>query len=210
MIGLSSTRPSLFTIGHSDHGMAEFVSLLARHGVDVVGDVRSQPYSRFHAQFDRETLAEALANNGVRYIFFGRELGARRSERESYRGNQARYDLIGRLPAFREGLAQIRRLLVSDRVCLLCAEKDPITCHRAVLVCRHLRREPIDIGHILADGSLETTEQVEARLVDAVGLPPTHLFLDHSELVEQAYDLQAERIAYTESQAAPIPFRNTA
>ena len=167
--------------------------------MDVVADVRSQPYSRFHAQFNHRTLAAAITNARMRYVFLGRELGARRCERECYRDHRARYELIARLPAFLDGLAQLRRMVASDRVCLLCAEKDPITCHRTVLVCRSLRREPIEIRHILADGALETTEAVEARLLDSVGLPLTHLFFGHAELVEQAYDLQAERLAYTEA-----------
>lgn len=200
MIEINGARPCLFTIGHSDHEMSEFVSLLARHGVNAIADVRSQPYSRFHGQFNRDTLAELLKRAGIQYVFLGRELGARRSERESYRGKQARYDLISQLPAFRDGLERLRRGLATHRIALLCAEKDPITCHRTVLVCRHLRSDPIIIQHILEDGSIETTEQVEARLIEAVGLPPTHLFKGRSELIEQAYDLQAERIAYTESE----------
>jgi len=204
MIEGTATKPILLTIGHSDHELAEFVPLLAEHGVNVVADVRSQPYSRFHGQFNRETLAESLKRAGIQYVFLGRELGARRTERESYQDNQARYDLICRLPAFRDGLERLQRGLASYRICLLCAEKDPITCHRTVLVCRHLRSEPIEIRHILVDGSIETTEQVETRLLEAFGLPSTHLFCDRSQLIEQAYDLQAERIAYTEAEAPTV------
>jgi uncharacterized protein (DUF488 family) len=216
MIGSAPTKPCLFTIGHSDHETMEFLALLSRHGVSAIADVRSHPYSRFHAQFNREIMAEWLGRAGVQYAFLGKELGARRTERESYHGNQARYDLISRLPAFGEGLDRLRRGISAHRIALLCAEKDPITCHRTVLVCRHLRSDPIEIRHILEDGSIESTEQAEARLLDAVGLPPTHLFCDRSELIEQAYDLQAERIAFTESElsppirAAPIPNGETA
>jgi uncharacterized protein (DUF488 family) len=177
---------------------------LTRHGVKVVADVRSHPYSRFHGQFNRETLAELLKRAGIQYVFLGRELGARRTERESYESNQARHDLISRLPAFREGLEQLRRGLAVHRTSLLCAEKDPITCHRTILVCRHLRSEFIDIQHILEDGSLEATEQAESRLLELVGLPPEDLFRNRSEMIEQAYDLQAERIAYSEAEAPAV------
>lgn len=205
MIEINSTDTCLFTIGHSNHEMSEFVSLLTRHGITAIADVRSHPYSRFHGQFNREVLAECLNRAEIQYVFLGRELGARRSERESYRENQARYDLIARLPAFREGLSRLRRGLITHRIALLCAEKDPITCHRTVLVCRHLRSEPIRIQHILDDGSIETMEQAEARLLEAVKLPSEHLFRPRSELIEEAYDMQAERIAYTESEAQPMP-----
>lgn len=209
MIENAATKPILLTIGHSDHELPEFLALLAEHGVNVLADVRSHPYSRYHGQFNRETLAESLKRSGIQYVFLGRELGARRTERESYKDNQARYDLIGRLPAFREGLERLHRGVASHRICLLCAEKDPITCHRTVLVCRHLRSEPIEIRHILVDGSIETTEQVESRLLEAVGLPSTHLFCDRYQLIEEAYDLQAERIAYTEDQALAVNSEGT-
>jgi uncharacterized protein (DUF488 family) len=192
-------KPTLFTIGHSDHQVPEFLALLARHRVDAIADVRSQPYSRFHGQFNRETLAELLTRAGIQYSFMGRELGARRSESESYRDRQARYDLICKLPAFVDGLDRLRGNLAKQRICLLCAEKDPITCHRTILVCRHLRSEPIDIQHIAENGSLESTDQIETRLLHIVGLPPTNLFQDRSELIDEAYDIQSERIAYTES-----------
>ncbi|MCC6680694.1 MAG: DUF488 domain-containing protein [Phycisphaeraceae bacterium] len=184
--------------------MPEFLDLLARHDINVVADVRSLPYSRFHDQFNRETFAESLKSAGIQYVFLGRELGARRRERDCYSGSQARYDLIAQLPAFHEGLNWLRLRLTAHRITLLCAEKDPVTCHRMVLVCRHLRSEPIEIRHILENGSFETTEQAEMRLLEAVGLLPTHLFRSRAELIEDAYDLQAERIAYTQTEAAPI------
>jgi uncharacterized protein (DUF488 family) len=204
MIESNGAKPYLFTIGHSDHEMAEFVSLLTRHGVNAIADVRSQPYSRFNGQYNRETFAELLKRAGIQYVFLGRELGARRSERESYHEKQARYDLIARLPAFREGLDRLRKGVRTHRISLLCAEKDPLTCHRTILVCRHLRSEPIDIRHILEDGSIETMEQAESRLLEVVKLPTEHLFRPRSELIEQAYELQGERIAYTESDAPPV------
>lgn len=188
----------LFTIGHSDHEMPEFIALLAQHGINAVADVRSQPYSRYHDQFNREVLTESLNRVGIEYVFLGRELGARRSERVSYHGGIARYDLIARLPAFRGGLDWLRRGIPIRRIALLCAEKDPITCHRMVLVCRHLRSDPIEIQHILADGSIEAIEEAETRLLNLVGLPTADLFRSRAELIEEAYDLQAERIAYSE------------
>jgi len=162
------------------------------------GGRRYRPYSRFHPQFNREPLAEQLNRSGISYVFLGLELGARRTERESYQNRRARYDLIRALPAFLEGLDLLRRDLVSHRVALLCAEKDPITCHRTVLVCRQLRFEPIQIEHILENGEIETNDQAETRLIEEVGLPPTHLFYGRLQLVEQAYDMQSERIAYME------------
>jgi len=202
MIEIDGATPRLFTIGHSDHEISHFIALLRRHGVNAIADVRSQPYSRFHGHFNREALTHSLRREGIQYVFLGRELGARRSERECYQGNQAKYDIIARLPAFCDGLERIRRGLTTHRIAMLCAEKDPLTCHRTILVSRRLRSDPIDIAHILEDGSIETSEQAETRLLDLLRLPRAHLFKDRADLVEQAYDIQSDRIAYTESEAA--------
>jgi uncharacterized protein (DUF488 family) len=193
----SESTPRLYTIGHSDHKLPVFLSLLSRHGITALADVRSQPYSRFNSQFDREHLCEALRIVGIKYVFLGRELGARRTEPESYEGNQARYELIRNLPVFKDGLGRIRQGLVSNRIALLCAEKDPLKCHRTILVCREMRKDPVEIVHILDDGSLESTADAETRLLRLFGFSQGHLFSDRVELIELAYDRQAESIAFS-------------
>jgi uncharacterized protein (DUF488 family) len=176
---------------------------LKRHDITAIADVRSEPYSRFHAQFNREVIAGLLTKAGVAYVFLGRELGARRAERECYVDRQARYSLITELPAFQDGLSRVQRGMTAQRIALMCAEKDPITCHRTILVCRALRSDDLNIQHVLADGSIETSEQAETRLLEEVGLPPGDLFRDRRELVEEAYDRQARRIAYVEPESEP-------
>jgi uncharacterized protein (DUF488 family) len=190
----------IVTIGHSNHELTHFLSLLSRHGVQVVADVRSQPYSRFRPHFNRERLAESLKAAGIEYIFLGRELGARRTEPDAYRGNQARYDLVRELPAFQSGLDRVRAEAASHRLALLCAEKDPLTCHRTILIGRELRRDPaLDIVHILDDGRLETMAAAEERLLALSGLSAGDLFGDDDRRasIERAYDWQADRIAYS-------------
>lgn len=195
-------RPQLFTIGHSDHELPHFLALLAEHRITAVADVRSHPYSRFHPQYNREALIDALDAIDIKYVFLGRELGARRSEPEGYERNRARYDLVRRLPAFQEGLARLRNGIHSNQIALLCAERDPLTCHRAILICRELRSDPIEILHIREDGSIEGTADAEARLLQLCGLPDADLFSDRSELIEQAYEKQSERIAYTADESS--------
>lgn len=186
----------LFTVGHSTHPLGAFLSLLRLHSITAVADVRSSPFSRFNPQYNREPLARALAEAGVRYVFLGLELGARRTEAECFADRKARYDLIARAPLFRQGLDRIRRGVESFRVAMLCAEKDPLTCHRAILVCRHLRQDISPISHILEGGELESHADAETRLLRLCGLSADSLFRSRSELVEQAYDIQGERIAY--------------
>lgn len=187
----------LYTIGHSNHELPAFLALLKQHGITAVADVRSQPYSEYSSHFNREPLESALKGEGIRYVFLGEELGARRSEPECYVNGKARYDLVARLPAFRRGLDRLRSGTAAHRIAVMCTEKDPITCHRTILICRQLRSEPFALRHILEDGRLETQEEAEARLMALLGIYPKQLFDTRAELVEHAYDLQGEKIAFT-------------
>lgn len=185
----------LFSIGHSDHSAIRFTALLHAHGITAVADVRSQPYSNRTPHFNRETLDHTLRANGIKYVFLGKELGARRDEPECYVEGQARYDRIAGLAAFCEGTRRIRQGLERHRIALMCSEHDPITCHRMILVCHSLRRDVPEIRHISRGGSVESNSQAETRLLRLVGLSDSGLQVPH--LLEQAYRRQAERIAFS-------------
>lgn len=194
---MSIGAPMVFTIGHSVHELSEFVCLIKHHGVTAVADVRSQPRSRLE-HFCRPALEAGLKAEGLQYVFLGKELGARRDEQQCYCDDRADYDRIAKLPAFAAGLDRIERGSRSHVVALMCAEKDPLDCHRMVLVCRHLSRRGLTIAHILADGGLETQADAERRLVRQMGVERT-LFepnLDEHELIERAYDQRSLQIAY--------------
>ncbi len=193
----------LFTVGHSNHECAQFLDLLARHQITAVADVRSQPYSQYTPQFNRETLEAALGHRHIKYVFMGKELGARREERECYVAGKARYDLIKKLPAFVQGLERLERGRITQRIAMMCSEKDPLTCHRTILICRQLRGAPgMVIQHILEEGTLESQAAAETRLLALLGLPEGDLFHDRAELIERAYDQQGEAIAFVEPPAA--------
>jgi uncharacterized protein (DUF488 family) len=191
----------LFTIGHSNHPIGAFLDLLKAHRIGVVADVRSSPYSRFAPHFNRETLRKTLKEAGVKYVFLGDELGARRSEERCYVDGQAKYERIAELSIFQEGLYRLLRGVEKYRVAVMCSEGDPITCHRTILVCRELEKShpELRIAHILRDGTLEFHEDAEKRLLRLHNLTQPALFgvlASDAGLVEKAYALQAERIAY--------------
>jgi len=189
----------LYTVGHSDANHADLTLALKTYAIDVVVDVRSSPYSRRNPQFNRPALHHALKNEAIRYLFLGRELGARREEPECYVDGQARYELIERTPAFQEGLRRLRDGIARFHIALLCAEEDPITCHRMVLICKCLRTEGFDIRHVRRNGAYETNEEAERRMLNAVGL--NNGFATAS-VIEQAYRLQGNKIAYIDDPSA--------
>ena len=193
--------PTLWTIGHTTHTVEAFVALLKQYGVTAIADVRSQPYSRRLEQFNREPLAAALKTASIRYLFLGEELGARRTEVECYEGDRADYGRIAQLPKFRAGLERLRQGAARQRIALMCAEKEPLDCHRTILVCRQLRDE-FRILHILADGTVEDHRQTEKRLVRKMDVSRTLVEPDltDEQLIQQAYDKRAEQIAYQASE----------
>ncbi len=198
-------RRAIFTIGHSTHELGAFVRLLKQHGVTTVADVRSQPYSRLE-HFCRAALESNLKSEGIQYVFLGRELGARRDEPHCYIDDRADYARIASLPAFLVGMERLERGVRTHVVALMCAEKDPLDCHRTILIGRHLSRRGWKIEHILADGSLETQARAERRLVRKMGIERT-LFepdLSEEEMIQQAYDKRAEQIAYRTTRAEAV------
>jgi uncharacterized protein (DUF488 family) len=194
------TYQPVFTIGHSNHELTKFVALLKQHGIQAVADVRSSPYSQFNPHFNREALEGELRRQDIAYVFLGAELGARRSERECYVKGRADYALISRTTAFARGIDRLIQGAARMRISLMCAEKDPLDCHRCILVSPHIRQHGLKVFHILADGTLETHEQTEARLLRKFELPERELFRSTAEIIAGAYQIQSEKIAYQEEE----------
>jgi len=200
-------KSMLYTIGHSNHEITAFIGLLHQHGITGLGDVRSHPYSRYVAQYSREPLKAALADTGIAYVFLGKELGARSDNPACYRQGKVQYDRLAQEPCFAEGIKRIMQGMERYRISLMCAEKDPVNCHRALLVARKLCEAGVPISHIHADGSLETHQAMESRLVALCKLPEGDMFKGRDEFVAQAYAIQGERVAYqdeTMSQAEKV------
>jgi len=193
----------MFTVGHSTHPYCDFLSLLQRHGIEVIADVRSSPFSRF-SWFNRSDLEKALKESGIRYVFLGKELGARREERECYIGARADYDLISLTSAFQSGMERLKIGVQKFRVALMCSEREPLDCHRTVLVCRHAKPFA-EIFHIHADGHLETHEEAEIRMMSRYRANEGDMFLSKIELLNEAYRRRGEEINYVdESQSSSV------
>ena len=191
----------VFTVGNSNTDFAGLATLLHQHGITAVADVRSQPYSRYLPHFSQRALKASLREAGIHYVFLGRELGARPDDPACYVNGKASYQRIAATPLFREGLERLRNGMRSARIALLCAEKDPLVCHRTILVCRHLRQPGLTIQHILADGSLVTQHELERRLLAEHSLQQLDMFQPRSreDMLEEAYDRQGAAIAYTDT-----------
>ncbi|WFE31753.1 DUF488 domain-containing protein [Micromonospora sp. WMMD975] len=187
----------IFTIGHSTHSLDNFINLLQVVKISAIADVRSAPYSRHQPHFNREALRSSLKKAEMSYAFLGRELGGRGvgpSVRDQY--GRVRYERIANMDLFREGLKRLREGAERMPIALMCTEGEPLNCHRAILISRHLAEDGMEVAHIHADGNLEFHCDAEDRLLRLTGLHQPEMFRTRSQILEEAYQRQEERIAY--------------
>ncbi len=190
---------SVLTIGHSNHSIEAFIDFLRIYQVTAVGDVRSHPYSRYVPQFSRDALREALHSHGIIYVFLGKELGARSQNPACYVQGKVQYHLLAREPLFAQGIERVSQGMKHYRIALMCAEKDPVDCHRAILVARCLVKSGWPVSHIHSDGKLETQDAMETRLLKILKMPEGDILKSREEYIEDAYFMQGERIAYQDT-----------
>jgi len=186
---------AVYTIGHSTHRVEQVIAFLNKEGITVLGDVRSQPYSRWNPGFDREALKVALKEVGIGYVFLGVELGGRSEDRSCSRQGRVRFDLVAQTELFKAGIERVRRGADRYRLVLMCAEKEPLDCHRTILVARALVAQGVPVRHILSDGRIEDHARTVARLVAMLGLAGEDMFLDRDGVLEEAYARQGQKIA---------------
>ena len=155
--GSAESRGSVFTIGHSNHSAGKLAGLLKGHGIEVLVDTRSRPYSRHVPHFNARALAATLSADGIEYVFLGRELGGRPEGADFYDAEgRVDYALLERWGPFLDGISMLQRKIQTRTVALLCSEENPAGCHRRLLVGRALGERGIVVRHIRGDGSVHT------------------------------------------------------
>ena len=204
---MNALGKQIFTIGHSTHNAETFAALLQKHQVEALADVRSSPFSRFNPQFNQEALEQLLKANGIRYVFLGKELGARSEDRSCYVRGRVQYSRLAQTALFRGGINRVLQGATKYRVALMCAEKEPLECHRTLLVAKALAAQGQRVLHIHADGHLETHEAAMERLLKMTGVPDEDMFLSKDELLAKALARQEEQVAYVEESHEPMPLR---
>jgi len=125
--------------------------------------VRSRPHSRWSPQFNKHALGTALGENNVAYVFLGKELGGRPEDPALLKNGKPNYEAMSRSDLFRAGIERIIEGAKTHRIALLCAERDPLDCHRFLLIGRHLASRAVPMAHILASGEIEAQEETEGR-----------------------------------------------
>ena len=194
-------RPRVYTVGHSNLEFSEFATLLRGAAIEALIDVRSSPQSVRFPQFTRSVLEKTLASEGVAYIFLGDELGGRPDDPEAYRSDgRVDYQVRRKSYAFRAGLERVLKESENRPVALMCAEEDPLDCHRFLMISPALVEAGVSPLHIRKGFRLETQQAAEDRLLadhnftSAIG---NTLFPEvRGEALEKAYTLQAQKAAF--------------
>jgi uncharacterized protein (DUF488 family) len=189
---------TVLTIGHSTHAWERFALLLRGAGATAVADVRTSPYSRRCPQFNRDGLRENLGQDGVLYVFLGNELGGRPKEPNLYTNGVADYEKMAKTAAFARGLGRVVEGAKSYRIALLCSERDPLDCHRCLLVGRALAENGVRINHILDRGEIMTQAEIEDRLLQFYDRGAHDLFLPHADRLAAAYRARAQKVAFAQ------------
>jgi uncharacterized protein (DUF488 family) len=193
---------SVLTVGHSTHAWKHFASLLRGAGVTAVADVRTSPYSRRCPHFNRDELREKLRHDGVLYVFLGHELGGRPKEPQLYSNGVADYEKMAKTKEFSNGLSRVVEGAKNDRIALLCSERDPLNCHRCLLVGRALAENGVRVSHILDRGEVTTQAEIEDKLLELYDHDAHDLFLPRADRLAEAYRARARKVAFAQR---PVP-----
>lgn len=159
---------TIYTIGHSNQSMDEFLALLHEHGIQVLVDVRSAPYSRWVPHFNKRELQQAIESEGLRYLYLGQPLGGRPENSQHLDSDgRALYYKMAQTPEFRKGIARLLTGMKDFRVALMCSEENPDVCHRNLLVGRVLREDhAVNVRHIRGDGTVfDSVDQPKQRSI---------------------------------------------
>jgi len=192
---MTAEHVDVLTIGHSNHPIERFTSLLQGAGVTTIVDVRSTPASRRYPWFSAKRLRDHLEQIGVAYLPMGDALGGRPRDASLFRDGVADYEAMAETDAFRVGIDEVVAMATRTRACLMCAEREPLDCHRCLLVAPALATRGLRIGHVLADGSILSHPAIEERLL--AQLVDDDLFAGGRDTrLAEAYRRRARAVAY--------------
>jgi uncharacterized protein (DUF488 family) len=159
--GSSETGPVVYTVGHSNHDIEVFTGLVKDNGIESLVDVRSSPYSKYSAHFNKDKLEAYLGRQGIKYEYMGDRLGGMPSDESFYDGSgHVLYSRIAESEEFKEGVARLLEKIAQSRVALMCGEENPDECHRRLLIGRVLFERGVKVAHIRGDGRVQTEDEL--------------------------------------------------
>ncbi|MCF0059828.1 DUF488 family protein [Dyadobacter sp. CY356] len=195
---------TLFTVGHSSHPPDYFLELIKEYKITCLIDVRSVAASAYNPQYNKEPLAAFLHKNGIQYLHFAKEFGARHSDPELLdTDGKVDFEKVRNSDSFKDGVSRlIQGLDKGYTISLMCSEAEPLDCHRFSMISVALSNEGFEINHILKDKSLATNAQLENALFKKFykKLPVPTVFepdVTIQDQIKAAYRLKNQEIAFS-------------
>jgi uncharacterized protein (DUF488 family) len=193
----------IYTIGHSTHPIEHFLLLLETHRVNCIVDVRSIAASRFNPQYNKKALQNTLSERQIVYMHFEKEFGARQTDPAILNNSgQVDFEKVRQSKNFLNGIQRLKDGATKGyTIALMCAEAEPLDCHRFGMITPALKDAGFDARHILKDNTVVSTEELENNLLEKFRkkIPQTDLYLDRNEKLKRAFQLLNEKIGYISS-----------
>jgi len=192
----------IFTIGYADLEIDDFIKILKEHHINSLIDVRSTPFSKFHPEYNKPVFSKILEVNKIIYRNYKKEFGARQENSIYYPNGYLDFSMFTKSQVFIEGMEKIIKAIpLGYKFVLMCSEKDPVTCHRNIMVAKAFYDKGVSINNILSDGSIITQSDVENRLIDIYYPDRDQLTffgeqLSYAEMIKNCYRFQNEKIGY--------------
>ena len=191
---------TIYTIGHSNREADEFVQILNHFRIKLVADVRSQPFSRYCPQFNKNIIQQKLIHSGIQYLFLGKELGARPEHKDYYINSKVSFDKLKSSISFKKGISRLLDEAEKKNIAIMCSEKEPINCHRSILISRFLEEEGIEVKHIINEAEILDRFNFEEKLLEKFKIQKTLFDTESSRKtnINEAYKKQEQIISYQE------------
>jgi uncharacterized protein (DUF488 family) len=205
----------LYTIGYTSFSLLQAVCIIKAHGINVIIDVRSTPYSKQYSDYNKENIEKHLTNNKIFYRSYAKEFGARQTE-QRYFTNEGflDFELYTNSLCFLSGYKKIQNSIARGyNVALMCSEKDPAHCHRSIMISRRFFNGGFNVKHILADGSVEMQSDIETILLNEYFPDRNQMTFfenDYSEnyFISQAYRQRNSEIGFRLKEMKNEPIHN--
>lgn len=204
-------RPVIYTIGHSTHRIEYFVELLNAYSINCVVDVRSVAASSYNPQYNKEPLTHFLKYNGITYLHFAEEFGARHTDRDLLdEDGKVDFEKVRKSRLFKNGVEQLwLKVDKGATIALMCSEGEPFDCHRFSMISFALEKDGFEVRHILKDKTIITNIELEKQLLKKYDkkLPKPDMFQPNISIADQlrvAYRLRNKDVAYSPYSKAPL------
>lgn len=186
---------TIYTIGYSGFSIEDFIAALEANHISALIDVRSQPHSQWYPDYNKENLERALKQAKIFYRNYAEEFGARQENRSYYSGaGYLDFEKFSKSPQFQSGIKKITASMAQGYCfALMCAEKDPFNCHRAILVSRAFHDAGCSVIHLMPGGLKITQEDIERRLLEKYFPNRDQATLFSEPLSEEEYLIEAYR-----------------